>query len=164
MNRRALVPVIALIGVALGGAFYLLLIDTASLPELIVLAGVALACGVTFGLGLEEGFVEAAIRPTWLAGTLRLLTAIPRDIVVVCGEAAAQLVTPRPERGAFRTVLFGATRKTPEDTGRRALTETFGSVAPNTIVVGVDPDSGRLVLHQLRPMGGEKQLDVMRLG
>jgi hypothetical protein len=164
MSRRRLISGVALIGGLLGGAFYLLLIDTTSLPELFVLAGVVMACAVAFGLGLEEGFVEAAVWPTWLAGTVRLARDIPRDILVVCAEAVAQLFAPRATRGALRTVPFAATLETPEDTGRRALTETFGSVAPNTIVIGIDLDGGRLVVHQLRPMGAEADLDVMGLG
>jgi hypothetical protein len=152
------------LGLLIGGGFYLLLIDTASLPELYVLAGVALFCGVAFFLSREEGFMEARVAPTMLLGLWRLALKIPLDIVVVCWEALAQLVRPRPARGSFRAVPFDATEQTAPDTGRRALTEALGSMAPNTIVVGVHVERGLLLVHQLRRQGPPEDLDVLRLG
>ncbi len=163
---RALIRRISIvsIGVVLGGAFYLQLIDTTSLPELYVLAGVALACGIGFQLAREQGFVEARILPWWLVRSWRLVIRIPGDVAIVCGEALAQLVHPRPVRGEFRVARWGANEPVPGHTGRRALAETVGSVAPNTIVVGVDADDGLFIVHQLRRHGGPEDLDVTRLG
>ncbi|MCW3018653.1 MAG: hypothetical protein JWN10_961, partial [Solirubrobacterales bacterium] len=48
------------------------------------------------------------------------------------------------------------------DAGRRALAESFGSLAPNTIVIGVDPERDLLLVHQLR--GGGGRVDVLELG
>jgi hypothetical protein len=64
----------------------------------------------------------------------------------------------------FRASAFGATREVPADTGRRAVAETVGSLAPNTIVVGVDAERGLLLTHQLRRNGPPEDLDVTRLG
>jgi hypothetical protein len=61
-------------------------------------------------------------------------------------------------------VRYSAVEEDPFDTGRRALTEAFGSVAPNTVVVGVDAERGLLLVHQLRPQGEPEDLDVLRLG
>jgi hypothetical protein len=151
-------------GAVLGGTFYLLLIDTTSLPELYVLAGVALACGVAFAVGREREFVEARIRLSWLVRIGRLAQRIPIDIGIVCWEALAQLAAPQPTRGVFRAAAFRAVKPDPEDTGRRALVESLGSVAPNTIVVGVDSERGLLLVHQLRRQGDPEQLDVLGLG
>ncbi len=152
------------IGAVLGGAFYLQLIDTTSLPELYVLAGVALACGIGRALAREQGFVEARILPRWLVRSRRLVTRIPGDLAIVCWEALGQLVHPRPARGEFRVARWSANEPIPEHTGRRALAETVGSVAPNTIVVGVDAESGLFIVHQLRRRGRAEDLDVTRLG
>ena len=152
------------IGVLLGGAFYFQLIDTTSLPELYVLAGVALACGLAFQLAREQGFVEARILPWWLLRSWRLLWRIPSDIAMVCAEAVLQLVRPRPVRGVLRATRFSAVEPDPGHTGRRAVAETVGSVAPNTIVIGVDAESGLLLVHQLRRHGSPEDLDVTRLG
>ena len=48
--------------------------------------------------------------------------------------------------------------------GRRALAESFGSFAPNTIIVGVDADRELILAHQLRPSGGPEALDLLGLG
>jgi hypothetical protein len=125
---------------------------------------VAVACGVAFVLGREKGFEEARLRVRWLTGGWRVLAKVPLDIVLVCSEALAQLVRPRSRRGSFRAVAFDAVVESPEDTGRRALAEALGSVAPNTIVLGVDVESGLLLVHQLRRQGDARDLDVMRLG
>ena len=152
------------LGLLVGGGSYLLLIDTTSLPELYVLAGVALACAVAFLISREQGFEEARITPASLLGAWRLLVRIPADIGLVCAAAVMQLVRPRASRGAFRAARFGATGQTPEATGRRALAEALGSVAPNTIVIGVDDERGLLLVHQLQRQGGAGDLDVLRLG
>lgn len=164
MSRRLKTPLIFGLGALLGGAFYFLLIDTTSLPELYALAGVAVACGLALALARGQGFVEARILPRWLLASWRVLGKIPGDLAIVCWEALAQLVRPRPTRGQFRAARFAATEETPDDTGRRAIAETLGSFAPNTIVVGVDPERGLLLVHQLRPQGGADELDAMRLG
>jgi hypothetical protein len=155
---------IVVVGLLIGGGFYLLLIDTSSLPELYVLAGVAVFCGLLFLISREEGFEEAQIRPEWLTRAWRLAGKIPVDIALVCREALAQLVRPRASRGEFRAVRFGAVTATSQDTGRRALTEAIGSVAPNTLVIGVDAERGVLLVHQLSRQGDAKDLDLLRLG
>lgn len=152
------------LGLLIGGGFYLLLIDTASLPELYVLAGVALACGLLFLVSREQGFVEARITPALFIGLWRLAVKIPLDIALVCSEAIAQLLRPRASRGSFRAVAFEAIHETPEDAARRGMAEALGSVAPNTIVIGVDPERRLLLVHQLRRQGPAEDLDVLRLG
>lgn len=151
-------------GALIGGAFYLLLVDIKSSPELYVLAAVGIASGVAFELAREQGFVEASIRLRWLTRAWRPVLKVLPNIAVVCWEALVQLVRPRPVRGCFRAVGFRATKDSEHDVGRRALTEWFGSLAPNTIVVGVDPDRGLLLVHQLRREGDPDQIDPMGLG
>jgi hypothetical protein len=155
---------ILVLGVLIGGGFYFLLIDTASLPELYVLAGVAVGCAVAFELAREQGFVESRIVPVWLLTGWRVALKIPLDLVLLCWEALAQLVAPRPVRGMFRAAPFKATEGTGSDAGHRALTEWIGSLSPNTIVVGVDIDRGLVLVHQLRRQGDTDQIDPLGLG
>ncbi len=162
--RALRVAWILVLGGLVGGGFYFLLIDTASLPEVYVLAGVAVGCAVAFELSREQGFAEASIGPWWLLRGWRVMLKIPLDIGTLCWEAIAQLVAPRRVRGEFRAAPFAATEETPRDTGRRALTEWVGSLSPNTIVVGVDAERGLVLVHQLRRQGDTKQLDPLGLG
>lgn len=161
MIRRAW---IAGLGLVLGGSFYLLLIDNPSSPELYALAAVALACAVAFVVSREQDLAEARINPRWLLGAWRVLAKIGPDIFLLCREALIQLVRPRAARGEFRAVPFRPTEDTPEDAGRRALTEWIGSIAPNTIVVGVDDERGLLLVHQLRRQGEPEDIDPLGLG
>jgi hypothetical protein len=152
------------LGLLLGGAFYLLLIDTFLLPEVYAWIGAALLCGVAFALSQEQGFTEARIRPWWLLRGWRVVIRAFPDIGLLCYEALAQLLRPRPARGEFRAVPFRAGGDRAQDAGRRAMTEWLGSVAPNTIVVGVDAERDLLLVHQLHPQGDSDEVDPLGLG
>jgi hypothetical protein len=158
-------PVWSFVAAALiGGGFYLLLIDITGLPELYTLAAAAIASAVTGVLAREQGVVEALVLPWWLLRSWRLTFQIPQDIGIVCWEALAQLLAPRRVRGTFRAHSFGATEQSPPAMGRRALVEAVGSVAPNTIVIGIDEKRGLLLVHQLRRQGAASEIDVTGLG
>jgi hypothetical protein len=151
----------AAFGTALGAAFYLLLIDTISAPELYAGAGVVLLAAAAFVAAREEAFRQA-IKPQWLLGSWRVLASLPLHIVLVCRDALVQPFTRTPARGQFRVVPFSAGDE-PLDRGRRALAESLGSFAPNTIVLGVDTERELLLVHQLHRHGGADELDVMKL-
>jgi hypothetical protein len=78
--------------------------------------------------------------------------------------ALLALVRRRPAFGAFRAVPFGGGEDEPHETGRRALAEAAGSVAPNTFVIGIDGDRQLILAHQLRPTGGRETIDPLKLG
>jgi len=147
------------------GAFYLLLIDTTSSPELYAGAAAALlaavVCAVANRNGLR-GVPPMAVRP---AAVARAIARIPVDIVWVSAAAVGQLVSPRTPRGAMRAIPFrhGATEDR-SDMGRRALAEAVGSLAPNTIIIGIDEERDLLLAHELRGTGGRDRIDVLELG
>ena len=152
-------------GFVLAGAFYLLLIDTVDLPELYAGAGATLLAALAFEAAREQGFVEAALRPQWLAAGWRLALEIPADIVRVSFAALHQAIALRPRRGVLRAVPFDpGKRDSSRDAGRRALAEAVGSLPPNTIVIGVDVQRGLLLAHQLVRSGDAERLDALRLG
>ena len=49
------------------------------------------------------------------------------------------------------------------EAARRALAESFGSLAPNTIVIGIDPERDLILAHQLDLHGGPEAVDVLAL-
>ncbi len=153
---------IALAGFAFAAAFYLLLVDTASVAEIVVLIAVALLAAIAFEASREQEFLEARISARWLAGAWRAVARVPAESLLLCRHAIAQLLHPRAQRGEFREIPF-AGGETQRDRGRFAITEIVGSLAPNTIVIGVDPDSERLLVHQLERKGGPDELDVLGL-
>jgi hypothetical protein len=98
---------ITLLGFALAGVFYLLLIDTVSPPELYVLAGVALLATIAFESSREQGFTEAAIAVSWLRRGWRPVARVPVDVALMCRKLIAQLLGhTRTPIGSFRAVPF----------------------------------------------------------
>lgn len=147
------------------GALYFLLIDTASLPELIVGAGAATIAATGFELAREQGTAGGvSARPRWFLTAYRPLLKVPSDVAAVTAVAFRQLVRPKPVNGAFRAVPFRPGPDHDIEIGRRALAESLGSFAPNTIIVGVDVERQLILGHQLRPTGGAEAIDVLGLG
>lgn len=147
------------------GAFYLLLIDTTSSPELYAgLAATILAAAVTEA-ARRNGLAGVVPRAGWVARGWRAVAQVPQEIAVVSAEALAQVASPRPVRGVMRAVPFRyGGRDDPRDMARRALTEAIASLPPNTIVLGIDEEHDLLLVHQLRRRGGREALDVLDLG
>lgn len=153
------------VGGLLAGGLYMLLIDTTSLPELIVAVAAAAIAATGFELAREQetaGGMTAHLR--WLATLHRAVVKVPKDIAFVSFEAVRQLVRPRRVTGTFRAVPFHCGPDHDIEIGRRALAESFGSFAPNTIIVGVDVERELILGHQLRRTGGAEAIDVLGLG
>lgn len=149
----------------LAGGIYMVLIDTTSLPELIVAVAAAAIAGSGFELAREQqtaGGVEGRLR--WLRTIHRPLVKAPTDIVTVSLLAFRQLIRPRKVNGTFRAVPFRSGPENDIETGRQALAESLGSFAPNTIIIGVDVERELLLGHQLKPGGGDEAIDVLGLG
>jgi hypothetical protein len=152
------------VGWVCAAALYLLLIDITDLPELIVGAGAAVLAAAGLELAREQGGVGESVRWRWLLRVHRPLLRVPRDIVVVSAMAVLAVVRRRPAFGKFRAIRFGAAEDEPFETGRRALAEAGGSLAPNTFVVGIDGERQLILAHQLRPRGGRETIDPLELG
>jgi hypothetical protein len=152
------------VGVVFGAAFYLALIDTFDLPEIYAGIGATLLAGAGYEAARRQGIAEAHVSPHWLRRGGRMIASVPKQIAWISWQALAQLVAPRDTRGTLRAVPFRAGGEGSSDVGRRALTEGLGSLAPNTIVIGIDDERDLLLVHQLRRHGGREELDVLGLG
>ena len=139
----------AVVGLLIAAPFYWLLIDTASSPELIAGAVAAVIASVAYAAAQLEATQTASFKLRWLSVVVRELANVPGGILIVCREVLAQTVSPRRRRGALESEPFAMGDGDEFDLGRRALAEATRSLAPNTIVIGTDPDSGRLVLHRM---------------
>ena len=148
----------------LAGALYLLLIDTTDLPELIVGAGAAVVAATGMELAREQRIVGESVRGGWLRLAWRPLVRIPADVVRVSLMALRALGSRRARAGRFRAVSFADGEDQKHESGRRALALALGSLAPNTIMVGVDPERQLILAHQLKPTGGREAIDPLELG
>jgi hypothetical protein len=143
----------ALIGLLIAAPFYWLLIDTTSSPELWAGGAAAVIAAVAYSAAHLEPSGNAAFKLPWLALVLRELAKVPGGVLIVSREVLAQTVAPRARRGALEADPFPTGDGGAHALGRRALAEATRSFAPNTIVIGADPDQERLVLHRL---GGKR--------
>ncbi len=158
-------PVVAWsLGWCFAAAFYLLLIDITDLPELIVGAGAAVLAASGLELAREQGIVGESIRLRWLLRLHRPLLKVPGDIMRVSFMALRAVVQGEAPAGEFRAVRFACGDDEALESGRRALAEMFGSLAPNTFVVGIDVERELILAHQLRPAPGRESIDVLELG
>ncbi len=152
-------------GVVLAGALYLLLIDTLDSPELYAGAVVVAIGALAFDAAREQGFAEARPSIGWLPRLPAALVRIPADVGRLALSLAEQLGRPRARRGELRALPFVAgAADDARDAARRALAEAAGSLAPNTIVIGVDADRDLMLVHQLRRSGGAETVDPLGLG
>lgn len=145
-------------------ALYMVLIDITDLPELIVAAGAALLAAAGFELAREQDIAGLATKVRWLARLYKPVVKVPSDIATVSWAALDQLLHPRAVKGEFRAVRFRCGDEELLEGGKRALAESFGSFAPNTIIVGVDGEREMILGHQLRRQGGAEAIDLLELG
>ena len=128
------------------------LVGTAQHVELI--AGlVAAAVGATAAEIVRAlGLLGFRVERSWLRQTRRpLLRVVPEFFLVL-----AALFRPRP--GAFRTLEFPVGGERAVDAGRRAFAALVPSLAPNRLVVDVDPETGGAVVHDLVPGRAPEEL------
>lgn len=149
-GRRAR-GVSAILGLVIGASFYWLLIDTTSSPELIAGAVAAVLAAGAYSAAYLESTENAAIKLRWLTLALRELAKVPMGVLIVCAEVLSQTLAPHRRRGMLEADPFEPGGGGAYDLGRRALAEACRSLAPNTIVIGVDPDADRLLLHRIGP-------------
>jgi hypothetical protein len=152
------------LGWVFAGALYLLLIDITDLPELIVGAGAATLAATGLELAREQQVAGESIRARWMTRAYRPLLKVPTDIWHVSGAAIVQLLRRDAVVGQFRAVPFRCGEDELHESGRHGLAEGFGSLAPNTIIVGVDSERELILAHQLRRSGGREAIDLLELG
>lgn len=159
-RRRLLAGGLALIvWWALLGGVWMLLVDTVSAAEVLGAVAAALAGALATRLVFDSGV--AAIRP---AGNLPLamakqLARVPADLWLLT-VALARALAGRRRPGRFYELAL----ELPVDergNGRRAAIELVGSLAPNTIVLGVD--ERRVIVHQLLARHSERE-SVVEVG
>ena len=134
-------------------ALWLALADTRVLPELAT-GAVAAATGASIaGLVTRIGptktvlksLAVAKVGPRRLAAPLWRLVADTRLMMVALGRA---ILRGRAPTGSFLAVRYQADQARRSAAGR-VVTETWGSLAANRYVVGIDDQRGLILVHEL---------------
>lgn len=138
---------------------WMLLVDTLSVAEVLCAVAAAAVGALVTRLALASGIAPMSPSPVLLASIVRQLARVPADLWLLTVVLARALAGHR-RPGRLHQIPLGL----PIDTAanaRRAGIEWAGSIAPNTIVLGVD---GReVVVHQLADRYGERA-SVVEIG
>jgi len=132
---------------------WLAFVDTLAWEE--VAAGlVAAAIAATAAeLVRSQDLVRFQLDPRWLRGLSQLPWQVLRDIWLLTAALWRHSIG-RPVHGRFRVVPFPSEADDARSAARRALVTAVTSVAPNTVVVGIEGAEGELLVHQLVPEPG----------
>jgi multisubunit Na+/H+ antiporter MnhE subunit len=132
---------------------WLAFVDTFAREEVIVGLVAAAIAATAADLVRSQDLVRFRLEPHWLRGLSRLPWQVLRDTWLLT-VALWRHCTGRPVRGVFRVVPFPTEADDARSAGRRALVTILGSVAPNTVVVGIEGAEGEMLVHQLVPEPG----------
>ena len=128
---------------------YLALADSRRLEELVAAAVVGALGATAAALVRRERDVLLRPRPAQVLAELRTMLSWPRDLALL-----ARALVRRPAGRVVETEFTG-------DATGRALAIAGRSLAPNTIVIGVDEDRGVLLAHILeRPEADRSSQDA----
>jgi hypothetical protein len=130
----------------------MLLVDTCTIPELI--AGAVASVAGAFASTSVLAQRQSEMRPE--VGLLRAIPGqiarVPMDLWLLASELGRAL-TGKRTNGRFHSIPFSAGTDTRAN-ARRGAIELIGSLAPNTIVLGVDQH--QTIVHQLRARHSER--------
>jgi multisubunit Na+/H+ antiporter MnhE subunit len=144
-------------------ALWMLLVDSVRPVELVAGAAVAALAATASEIVRRQQVIAQALRPHLFLRIWRVVVRAVPDIGRLTRAALAQLIRPQRARGRVLAMPFSHTEDDPDARALRAVAIGIGSIAPNTVVIGVDPDSGLLLVHQLEPTGRPSDLDPLRL-
>jgi multisubunit Na+/H+ antiporter MnhE subunit len=132
---------------------WLAFVDTFAREEVIAGLVAAAIAATAADLVRSQDLVRFRMDPHWLRGLSRLPWQVLRDTWLLT-VALWRHCTGRPVQGVFRVVPFPTEADDARSAARRALVTALCSVAPNTVVVGVEGAEGEMLVHQLIPEPG----------
>ncbi|MFB4305030.1 hypothetical protein [Actinomadura sp. GTD37] len=113
-------------------------------------AAMAFIAAVGAELVVAQGLLDVRGRWRWCRELGPATLAVLTDFGIVVRVLATCVATGRREAGTFLHDA-GASGRGPEPAGRRAWTTLIATWSPNSYVLDISPDSGRRLIHDLRP-------------
>ncbi len=93
--------------------------------------------------------VEIRFKWRWIAQAWRLPGYLVSDTAILLRGWALALVHDGKTPGGLVAIPFDVGGDDPYSSGRRALEITFTTLTPNSVVVGIVAEQGRLLHHQI---------------
>jgi multisubunit Na+/H+ antiporter MnhE subunit len=130
-------------------SFWVILDDSIATDELLAGAGAAALAALLAELVTYQAASRFRMRIRWLVPALRLPGEVARDMVIVYAALWRRLAHGQQPGSGFaeRPARFGD--DTPAGVTRRTLLIGGRSLAPNTFVLGIDPERDVMVVHRL---------------
>lgn len=123
--------------------------DTLLFPELVV-GAVAAGLGATLAeLAQYQAATHVRMRSEWLSRVVKLPVLVLKDTFVLLAWLFRLLVKGVPPPSGFREEPFVHGGDDNESDTWRAFMLAVKSTAPNTLVLGIDPERDVMVSHQL---------------
>jgi multisubunit Na+/H+ antiporter MnhE subunit len=130
-------------------AFWVWMDDNLGLAELLAGAGAA-ALGAFGAEAVQyQADTHFRLRIEWLTHALRLPGRLAGDTALVVATLWRRVVGGQEPPSGFRLVPVRYGDETAEGVTRRVLVTAGASFAPNTFVLGMDPDRDVMVVHDL---------------
>jgi multisubunit Na+/H+ antiporter MnhE subunit len=136
-------------------SFWVILDDSIALDELLAGAGAAALAAFLAELVGYQAATRFRLRVAWLLPALRLPGQVARDTVIVFAALGRRLLRGEQPPSGFREIRVPFGGRGDEDVTRRVLLVGGRSVAPNTFVLGIDPERNVMIVHQLMANEGE---------
>ena len=123
--------------------------DSIGLAELWAGAGAAALGALLAEVAGHQAATRFRMRIRWLVPALRLPGQILGDTVLVFAALARLLGRGEQPASGFLDLPVRFGDRSDEGVTRRVLLVGAGSLAPNTVVLGLDADRGVMVVHRL---------------
>lgn len=131
---------------------YLLLVDTNETAEIVAALILAALSTVALAAAAMHDMARGAPRLRWFALLARRLPARAlKDCGIVFAALWRQVARREEVTGAFRVIRFEPGGDDARSAARRALVVAGVSLPPNSFVVAIDAERGRLLIHHLVP-------------
>ena len=130
-------------------SFWVMLDDSVATDELLAGAGAAALAALLAERVTYQAASRFRMRVEWLLPALRLPGEVARDMVIVYAALWRRLAGGQQPDSAFAELPTRFGDDTPEGVTRRTLLIGGRSLAPNTFVLGIDPERDVMVVHQL---------------
>jgi multisubunit Na+/H+ antiporter MnhE subunit len=131
--------------------------DSIGLAELGAGAVVAALAALLTEVALHQADLHPRLRLRWLAGAYRLPGQVLGDTVLVFRALGRQLIRGETPDSGFRERPVRAGGDSSADVTRRVLLVGANSLAPNTVVLGIDEERDVMIVHQLVAEEGRAQ-------
>jgi multisubunit Na+/H+ antiporter MnhE subunit len=131
--------------------------DNIGLAELGGGAGAAALAALLTETALHQAGTPITVRLRWLAAAWRLPGQVLGDTVLVFRALGRQLIRGETPDSGFRERPVRAGGDSSADVTRRVLLVGANSLAPNTVVLGIDDERDVMIVHQLVAEEGRAQ-------